>query len=88
MFYDLFFCPGLQKKEYVNELITHKEGDKELRFETFSFEAHVYRVIEQNYFVWLYNILTDPFLDIGNTSLMSSFREEYDNNYALTNKKD
>ena len=88
MFYDLFFCPGLQKKEYVKELITQKEGDRELRFGTCSFEAHVHSVIEQNYFVWLYDILTDPFWDIGNTSLLSSFSTEYDKDYVLTNKEE
>ena len=60
MFYDLLFCPGLQKKEYVKELITQREGDKELMFGTYSFEEHVHSVIEQKYFVWLYDILTDP----------------------------
>ena len=61
MFYDLFFCPGLRTKEYVKELFTKKEGDRDLRFGTWILEAHVLSVIEQNYFVWLYNILTDPF---------------------------
>ena len=61
MFYDLFFCTGLQKKEYVKEIITQKEGDREIRFGTCSFEAHIHIVIGQNYFVCLYNILTDTF---------------------------
>ena len=61
MFYDLLFFPGLQKKEYVKELITQKERDRELRFGTCSFEAHGHGVIKQNYFAWLYHILTDHF---------------------------
>ena len=48
----------------------------------------MHSVIEQNHFVWLYDILTDPFLDIGNTSLLPSFSTEYDKDYVLTNKED
>ena len=47
MFYYLFFYPGLQKQEYAKEIITQKEGDRELRFGTRSFEAHVHSVIEK-----------------------------------------
>ena len=88
MLYYLFFCPGLQKKQYVKYLITQKEGDSELKFGTRSFEAHVHSVIEQNYVFWLYDILTDPVWDIGNTSLLYSFCTQYDKDYVLTNQED
>ena len=50
MFYDLFFCPGLQNKEYFKELIAQKEQDRDLRFGKCSVEAHTRSAIVQNYF--------------------------------------
>ena len=87
MFYDLFFCPGLQKKEYVKELITQKEQDREKMIGTCSFEAHVHRVIEQKLFHMAVQYSNRYFL-VGNTSLLSSFSTEYDKDYVLTNKEE
>lgn len=86
IFYDIFFCDGLQKRQYVKKVINQKECETELRFGTCSFEAHVHSVIEQNYFVWIYDILTDLILDIGNDSLLS-FKTEYDIGVTIENKE-
>ena len=47
----------------------HKESDIELRFGTCSFKAHVHNIIKQNFFVRIYDVLTDPawMLEIDNS---------------------
>ena len=62
-----------------------KHSENKLRFGTCSFEAHVHNVIEQNYFVWIYDVLTDPVLDVGNQSLLT-FQTEYDNHVTIDDK--
>ena len=62
-----------------------KDSENELRFGTCSFEAHVHNIIEQNYFVWIYDVLTDPVLDVGNQSLLT-FKTEYDHDVTIDHK--
>ena len=85
IFYNHFLCGGLQKKEYLKKVIMQKHSENKLRFGTCSFEAHVHNIIEQNYFVWIYDVLTDPVLDVGNQSLLT-FQTEYDNHVTIDDK--
>ena len=62
-----------------------KESEYELRFDTCSFEAHVHNIIKQNYFAWIYNVLTDPVLDVGNQSLLL-FKTEYHSDVTIDDK--
>ena len=84
IFYYQFFCGGLQKKKYLKKLIIQKESKIEPRFGACSFEAHVHNIMKQNYFVWIYDILKDPVLDVENKSLVL-FKTDYDSDVTIDN---
>ena len=84
IFYNIFLWRTTEK-EYLKKVIMQKDSENELRFGTCSFEAHVHNIIEQNYFVWIYDVLTDPVLDVGNQSLLT-FKTEYDHVVTIDHK--
>ena len=77
LFYDLFFQAGRHNKEAWKEATYNKNGENNKRFGTALLEAHVQTTIQENYFRWIYQGLTDRKI-IRSDDDAFHFETEYD----------
>jgi hypothetical protein len=77
LFYDLFFQAGRHNKEAWKEATYNQKGENNKRFGTALLEAHVQTTIQENYFRWIYQGLTDRKI-IQNDDDAFQFQTEYD----------
>jgi hypothetical protein len=73
LFFDLFFRSGRHNREFWKDATTlgnHRFGTKML-------EAHITTTIRENYFRWMFQILSDPRC-IPESDTAANFRTEYD----------
>jgi hypothetical protein len=77
LFYDLFFRAGIHNKEAWNASTFNNNGENDMRFGTALLEAHVQTTIQENYFRWIYQGLTDRKI-IQSDDDASEFMTEYD----------
>ena len=83
LFYDLFFQAGRHNKEAWKEATYNKKGENNKRFGTALLEAHIQTTIQENYFRWIYQGLTDRKI-IRSDDDAFHFQIEYDatNNFS------
>jgi hypothetical protein len=74
LFFDLFIRCGTHNKKMWNNATTSKET---IRFGSTMIEAHVKTTIRENYFRWMFQILSDPRC-LPDPHMAADFKTEYD----------
>jgi hypothetical protein len=77
LFFDLFFRAGRHNRAWWKDATFRNTGDKTKRFGSTMIEAHVKTTIRENYFRWMFQILSDPRC-IPEHSVANNFQTEYD----------
>jgi hypothetical protein len=77
LFYDLFFQAGRHNKEAWKAATFDKNGENNKRFGNGLLEAHIQTTIQENYFRWIYQGLTDRKI-IQSDEDAFDFETEYD----------
>jgi hypothetical protein len=79
LFFDLFFRAGRHNRVWWKDATSRKPGEKTKRFGNTMIEAHVKTTIRENYFRWMFQILSDPRC-IPEHDMAFGFKTEYDCN--------
>jgi hypothetical protein len=77
LFFDLFFRAGRHNREWWKDATFREMGEKTKRFGSTMIEAHVKTTIRENYFKWMFQILSDPRC-IPEHDMAANFKTEYD----------
>jgi hypothetical protein len=77
LFFDLFFRAGRHNREWWKDATFREMGGKTKRFGSTMIEAHVKTTIRENYFNWMFQILSDHRC-IPEYDLAIGFKTEYD----------
>jgi hypothetical protein len=77
LFFDLFFRAGRHNKEWWKDATSREPGKKMKRFGGTMIEAHVKTTIRENYFRWMFQILSDP-RSFPDHDTAAEFKTEYD----------
>jgi hypothetical protein len=77
LFYDLFFQAATHNREKWKDTTFNKKGENNTRYGTTLLEAHVQTTIQENYFRWIYQGLTDKKI-IQSDEDAFQFETEYD----------
>jgi hypothetical protein len=77
LFFDLLFRAGRHNREWWKDATSREPGEKTKRFGSTMIEAHVKTTIRENYFRWMYQILSDPRL-IPEPDMATEFMTEYE----------
>jgi hypothetical protein len=79
LFFDLFFRVGRHNREWWKNATSTKQetGKKKQRFGTPKIEAHIKTTICENYFKWMFQILSDPKC-MPDSDMAYNFKTEYD----------
>ena len=76
LFYDTFFQAGRRNKELWTAAI-ESDNTPVKRFGTCLIEAHVITTVRENYFMWIFQIISDKRL-LSDDEVVENFKTEYD----------
>jgi hypothetical protein len=76
LFYDIFFQAGRHNKELWTAAI-ESDNAPVTRFGTCLIEAHVITTVRENYFMWIFQIISDKRL-LPDDEVIENFKTEYD----------
>ncbi len=76
LFYDTFFQAGRHNKELWKAAIGSDDAPVK-RFGTCLIEAHVITTVRENYFMWIFQIISDKRL-LSDDEVVENFKTEYD----------
>lgn len=86
LFFDVFFRAGRHNKELWDTAVERNDGKNKISFGTCIFEAHVRTTIQENYFTWMYQTLSNPKIIRSKKEALENFKTEYDFDGDLPDK--